>query len=291
MTVFALPSLDHMSETVPPAHDLLGTLPSEQDRLLHLNRLLNPTCLTRVRALGGEKILDVGSGLGLFARDMARAAGSQVVCVERDPQQIERCQELAAESRETALLDVRIGDARDLPLRDAEWGTFDIVHARFVLQHVPDPQRAVAAMARAVRPGGRVIVADEDHDTLRLWPSLPAFDELWRAFVQAFRSVGNDAFVGRRLPSLLALADLQLRHAESLSYGGCTGDPHWEVVVDNLIGTLFNTRADVLLSSALGEDLFDEVLIHVREWSERSGAAIWSQICWAEALRGSEDRR
>ena len=35
-----------------------------------------------------------------------------------------------------------------------EWGTFDLVHARFLLEHVSDPLAVVRSMARAVRPGG-----------------------------------------------------------------------------------------------------------------------------------------
>lgn len=270
---------------IPPAHDLLGTLPSEQDRLLRLNKTLNPGCLARLRLEGGEKILDVGSGLGVFARDMARTSASQVVCVERDARQIERCHELAGDQRESALLDVREGDARELPLTDAEWGTFDVVHARFVLEHVSDPQRVVESMVAAVRPGGRVILADEDHDMTRLWPSLPVFNELWRSFIQAFRSVGNDPFIGRRLPAMLALGGLLPTRTDGLFHGGCAGAPHWEVVIENLLGTLLATRADILLSSAISEDLFDESLICLREWSQGRDATVWSQVCWAEAVK------
>lgn len=37
----------------------------------------------------------------------------------------------------------RQGDARKLPLRKEEWGTFDVVHTRFMLEHVPDPMDVV----------------------------------------------------------------------------------------------------------------------------------------------------
>ena len=58
---------------------------------------------------------------------------------------------------------------------DDEWGTFDVAHTRFVLEHVPDPLRVVKTMVRAVQPGGRIVLADDDHDVLRLWPEPPGF--------------------------------------------------------------------------------------------------------------------
>ena len=56
-------------------------------------------------------------------------------------------------------------------LTDNELGQFDVAHARFVLEHLPDPLLLVRNMAGAVRPGGRVILSDDDYDGLRLWPS------------------------------------------------------------------------------------------------------------------------
>ncbi|MBE1583535.1 class I SAM-dependent methyltransferase [Nonomuraea angiospora] len=41
-------------------------------------------------------------------------------------------------------------------------GTFDLVHARLVLVHVPDRARALATMVAALRPGGRLSVEDAD---------------------------------------------------------------------------------------------------------------------------------
>src|SRR5204862_1952800 len=43
-----------------------------------------------------------------------------------------------------------------------EPGTFDVVHARLVLVHVPDRARALATMVAALRPGGRLLVEDAD---------------------------------------------------------------------------------------------------------------------------------
>jgi SAM-dependent methyltransferase len=50
----------------------------------------------------------------------------------------------------------RVADAQELPFRSQ---SFDVVIANYVLHHVPDTRRALAEMARVVRPGGTVVVA------------------------------------------------------------------------------------------------------------------------------------
>lgn len=55
------------------------------------------------------------------------------------------------------------GDAHALPFRD---GAFGGARADRVLQHMADPPRALAEMARVTRRGGRVVVADPDQETL-----------------------------------------------------------------------------------------------------------------------------
>lgn len=169
-----------MSDPRPPGDSVYihGTRPEEQRRLSRLNDLLNAACLRELAPPPGARVLDVGSGLGQFSRAVARAVGEtgRVVGIERDPAQLARARDFAAAAGEMALVDFRAGDATALPLRDDEWGAFDLVHTRFVLEHVRDPIAVVQQMARAVRPGGRVVLADDDHEILRLFPELPGFD-------------------------------------------------------------------------------------------------------------------
>src|SRR5437588_27947 len=139
----------------PTSRYVHGTHPEEQRRLADLNTLVNRVSLDALAARPGERALDVGSGLGQFARALARATGERVLGIERSPGQLERARALAAEAGESALADFREGDATALPLAAGEWGRFDLAHARFLLEHVPAPHEVVLQMARAVRSGGR----------------------------------------------------------------------------------------------------------------------------------------
>src|SRR5438045_3491551 len=140
-----------------------GSKPKEQRRLSSLNGLLNQACLRELALTGGEAVLDLGCGLGQFTRDMARVAGprGRVIGVERDKRQIVEARRQARDACEMDLVEWRNGDALELPLKKPEWGRFDVVHARFLLEHVRKPEQVVRQMVRAVRRGGRVALADD----------------------------------------------------------------------------------------------------------------------------------
>src|SRR5436309_15683962 len=183
---------------------LHGTEPLEQRRLSRLNDLINRASLAELGLRGGERILEVGSGLGQFARAMARLAGpsGHVLGIERSPEQLRGAMRAARGAGEARLVEWRRGDALALPPRRGEWGSFDVAHARFLLEHVPDPLAVVRAMARAVRPGGRVVLEDDDHALMHLWPDPPGFRAVWDAYIRSYDRAGNDPYVGRRLVAL-----------------------------------------------------------------------------------------
>ena len=147
-----------------------GSTDIEQQRLSLLNRLLNDASLREMALSPGLRVLDVGSGLGQFTRCMARAVrpAGRVVGFERDERQLASAKGFAERDGEGSLVDFRMGSAEAFPLSDGEWGGFDLVHARYVLEHLRDPMTTVRQMVRAVRPGGRIILADDDHDVMRL---------------------------------------------------------------------------------------------------------------------------
>ena len=80
-----------------------GTEPQEQARLSLLNDLLNQRTVHELNLQGGERILDVGSGLGQLSRAMARLSGVPVVGVERSGEQIAEAVRQATEAGERSL--------------------------------------------------------------------------------------------------------------------------------------------------------------------------------------------
>lgn len=102
----------------------------------------------------GMSALDVATGTGAVARDLARgvAPGGWVVGVDVSPGMIARA--LArGDAQPGAALHFVVGDAMELPVEDE---TFDAATIAFGMRNLPDYERGFAEMRRAVRPGGIV---------------------------------------------------------------------------------------------------------------------------------------
>jgi len=268
-----------------------GTAPAEQARLALMNDLINQAMLGELGLRGGERVLDLGAGLGQFSRAMARAvgAGGRVLAVERDASQRARAMALAAEAGEAALVEFRAGDAEAPPLLADEVAAFDLVHARFLLEHVRDPAAVVAAMVRAARPGGRIVLADDDHDLMRTWPEVPAFQHVWRAYTRVYDRNGCDPFVGRRLVALLHAAGAIPVRTTLVFYGACQGMPAFAGTIANLVGVLQSAREAMLAGALTDAETFAHAVEELRAFAVRPDAALWYAIAWAEGRRPSAD--
>ena len=264
---------------------LHGTTPAEQDRLSQLNRLLNDAALQKLSLRGGERIVDFGCGLAQLTRGMARAAGTRVVGIERSAEQLAEGARQAAAAGETALLELRQGDVLSPPIEGPEWGTFDVAHARFVLEHVRDPAAVVRRMVAAVRPGGRVVLQDDDHDVLRLQPEPPGFWPLWSAYMRTYDRLGCDPYIGRRMPSLLEQAGAAPVRADFIFFGACKGEPRFAAFAENLIGILAGAREPIIAGDLLEARAVDGTLEAIRTWALRPDATLWYALFWAEGVR------
>lgn len=119
-------------------------------------RHLQPIAVDTVAAAGvarGDRVLDVATGDGNAAIECARR-GASVVAIDLTPKQIARAKERCA--AEGVEVDLRVGDAMALGVDD---DSFDVVLSVLGVMFAPDPDVAVAELARAVRPGGVVALA------------------------------------------------------------------------------------------------------------------------------------
>ena len=105
----------------------------------------------------GEQVLDVGSGLGGPARVLARDFGCQVTALDLTPAYCEAAQLLNELTGLDAVVEVRYGDALDLPF-DEE--TFDVVWTQHASMNVADKRTLYCEVARVLRTGGRFAMFD-----------------------------------------------------------------------------------------------------------------------------------
>jgi SAM-dependent methyltransferase len=171
-------------------------------------------------------VLDVGSGPGFVAMELAQVVGptGHVLGIERSARFVEHARALAA-SRDLSQIEFREADLDTLTLEplnmDASW-------CRWVAAFVTQPQRLVENLGRALRPGGVAVFHEySDYSTWRLLPDDPAMEAFVRAVMDTWRAAGGDADIGRRLPEMLVDSGFEIRNLRTLHFASRPGDAMW----------------------------------------------------------------
>ncbi len=131
---------------------------------LHAINPLRTAFIAGAVDLAGKHVLDVGCGGGLLAESLAKE-GAHVTGIDLAGDLIELARRHAQE--QDISVDYRLTSVEQLAERQP--GSFDVVTCMEVLEHIPAPNRAVAACARLVRSGGHAFFATLDRS---LWSLL-----------------------------------------------------------------------------------------------------------------------
>ena len=169
----------------------------------------------------GENVLDVGSGLGLLACEMAGEVGAGGSVDGIDPSESmlalargRRLPEGAGEIRFVA------GDACALPFAGE---MFDAVVATQVYEYVQDMPAALGEAFRVLRPGGRLLVLDTDWGSI-VWHSRDA--ERMRRVLGAWDEHIVDPYLPRRLNGLLSAAGFSVARCAAIPLLNVGYDPN-----------------------------------------------------------------
>ena len=143
----------------------------------------------------GMALLDVGCGPGNITTDLARrVAPGRTVGVDAATEIVSRAR--AAAASDDPDVEWKVADAYALPFVG---GTFDVVHAHQVLQHLADPVAALREMRRVAKGGGVVAARDGDYGSMTWFPELPALDRWREVYRLVARTNGGEPDAGRRL--------------------------------------------------------------------------------------------
>jgi SAM-dependent methyltransferase len=176
-----------------------NALDHARERLSAGAEWLDPWTVSRLELLGvssGWSCLEVGAGNGSIADWLCERAGptGRVLATDIDAR-------FLGELRRPNL-EVRVHDIRTEGLPT---GAFDVVHARLLLSHLPDPHVALAKLAAAVKPDGWLLVEDFDHltcgqvDPAEAPERARVYQALWSADLRFMAEHGVQLDLGRRL--------------------------------------------------------------------------------------------
>lgn len=192
----------------------------ELDRLLLIETVFDPASRRRILATGlttGWRCLEVGAGAGSIVHWLAEVVGEsgKVVAVDLDTRFITNIKPSNVEVLEA--------DIRHILLENH---SFDLIHARCVLIHIPDFQVALSNMLALLKPGGWLIVEEPDFAVAKVIASQEAYqsvERVNRAILQMFTSKGIDYSLGIKLPAIfqkLGLQQLAVENDTPISGGG-----------------------------------------------------------------------
>jgi SAM-dependent methyltransferase len=180
-------------------------------RLEAAQQLLDPGTQRQIEAFGdceGWRCLEAGAGAGSVAIWLSDRVGAQGRVTATDIE----TRFLQAESRTN--LDVRRHDLRndELPVDE-----YDFVHARLVLEHLPEGDDVLSRLARALRPGGWLLIEAVDYVSGApiSQRGSDVFARTLHERLEFMREAGLEPYYGRQLPAKL--------RARGLLDTGCEG--------------------------------------------------------------------
>lgn len=221
----------------------------------------------------GWRCLEVGAGGGSIAAWLGQRVGpsGQVVATDIDPRFVAA---LAA-----PYVEVR---RHDIAHDDLEAGALDLVHARAVLEHLPEHERALDRLVGALRPGGWLLV--EDTDFVSFVPgsgmddaAAALFARCWAVSRVAGEARGSLTDYGRRLYGAVAARGLDELGAEgrvALARGGSPVAEAWRLTAEQLRGAIVGP-------DKLSEPELDRYLALLQDpavtWMMPTMVAVWAR--------------
>lgn len=220
--------------------------PHEDERIDYGALAYDGITLARLRSLGagpGWRCLDVGAGTGTVSRRLLDEAGvTSVLAVDRDVRFLTE--------RPVPGLDVL---EADITAPDFAPGRFRLVHARFVLMHLPERERLIRALAGLVAPGGVLVLGDAvdlTSDRATGTPYTVAMRAMWRGLRE---TIGTDVSWVPSYPRLLRGAGLVRVAAEMHVPPLLPGSPVSRFWAD----TWERSRAAMLATGLVDDDAVD----------------------------------
>jgi demethylmenaquinone methyltransferase / 2-methoxy-6-polyprenyl-1,4-benzoquinol methylase len=156
-------------DNVAGKYDLMNDLMS-----LGLHRVWKAYAVAVAQVREGDQVLDIAAGTGDLTRAFAQRVGAKGLVLHTDINEAMLRQGRDRLLDEGLVLPSVLADAQRLPLPDA---CMDVVSVAFGLRNMTDKERALAEMARVLKPGGRLLVLEFSRVAA---PLAPLYD--WYSF-------------------------------------------------------------------------------------------------------------
>lgn len=177
---------------------LHGFSKDEQERLRKQARFGEHTVYQNINLMGVQKLLEVGCGVGAQSEIILRRFPDiQLTGIDRSSKQL-----AAAKHRLTHLpgMENRF-ELKEMDATNMEFAanSFDGAYLCWILEHIPEPIRALSEVRRVLRPGSIVYATEVMNASFFLDPYSPNVWKYWMAFNEYQLEQKGDPFVGAKL--------------------------------------------------------------------------------------------
>lgn len=192
-----------MKKPSPPDTYVHGFSRREAGRLLDQARTLAGLLHHDTGYPPGSRVLEAGCGIGAQTVTLAeKSPGAEITSIDLSAASLREA-EARVRSAGFGNVSFRQADIYSLPFPD---GSFDHVFLCFVLEHLPDPARALGCLGRVLVPGGTITVIEGDHGSAYFSPDSEAARRAIGCLITLQRKKGGNALIGRELFPLLSRA-------------------------------------------------------------------------------------
>ena len=225
----------------------------------------------------GDRVLEIGCGIGLMSQDIARKVGSEgsILATDLSEDQL-KVARANLKDRNISNLKFQQLSAYELDKLDEK---FDVVYVRFLLVHVPEPIKIIEQVKGVLKPGGRFIIEDlTGNDTFYSQPSHQGMVILQYLDKLQFEIQASDDKYFQELPNLLVNSGFT-NVQEKRSH------PKLDTPIKRMMlhQNLTSLKDSLLHSEKLSQKEYDEMFPKVMELERASHIDVYSyelgQIC------------
>jgi len=256
---------------VPHPHPYVhGHSDTEAERLHYQATKLADLLHWDTRYLPGSRVLEAACGVGGQTVILAKnSPGAQFVSVDISSESLRRAERRIREEHIENVV-FQQGDIYHLPFPPE---SFDHIFLCFLLEHLPDPPRALKEMKNLLKAGGTITVIEGDHGSALFYPQSPHALRVIECLVELQRQMGGNAMIGRELWHLLNDAGFsRVAVSPRQVYADSSRPEYIEGVRNIFISMVKGVRDQALAADLIDADSWERGIRDLYRTTEKDGS-------------------